>query len=130
MKTPSHWRIRLAVWVIVTVVLAVSAFVSISRVREVRICRSNMRVILGAMEDYCRVHDDQPAPAIESLTPEYLPRIPLCPVGGVYAIHHARDGALNLPTCSSGNPRHTIYWRCGNSDWMDDVDEFFADLVQ
>jgi hypothetical protein len=130
MKTPSRWRTRLAVWAIVTVVLAVSALVSVSRVREVRTCRGNMRVILGAMRDYYEAHDGQPAPTIESLTPVYLSRIPLCPLGGVYAIHHIRNSALNLPTCSCGNPRHKIYWKCGNSDWMDDVDEFFADLVQ
>ncbi len=107
MKTPFRRRTRLAAWVTVTVVFAVAALVSISRVREVRTCRDNMRVILGAMRDYF-VHDEQPAPSIEALTPVYLPRIPLCPSGGVYAIHHTPDGALNLPTCSCGNPRHKI----------------------
>ena len=129
MKTPSR-RIRLAIWVAVTVVLGVSAFVSISRALEVRNCRGNMRVILGAMRDYNEAHNGQPAPSIEALAPVYILRIPLCPLSGVYAVHHTRDGALNLPTCSSGNPRHKLYWRCGTRDWMDDVEEFFADVVQ
>src|SRR3954462_3281608 len=96
------------------VVLAWIVVASAPKVRKIRACRENMWTIQQAQRDYF-AERGRPAADIADLIPRHLKTVPVCPSEGSYSISNPSHGSLfgNFPACSSQNPRHKFYLRCG-----------------
>ena len=119
------------------VILAlVSLFLfSLVKVRNIRVCRDNLRTILRAQDDYL-YENKMAAVDVANLVPRHLKAMPVCPCGGTYrmANEDSSMGFGTMPICSNQRPRHKLLWRCGNRDWLEvilfPVMEYVSDALE
>ena len=102
------------------VAVAANAAFYAPKVRKIRTCRENMWNIQRAQNDYF-METGAPAVKVADLVPRQLNQVPVCPSGGHYSVSNPshKYPFENFPTCSNQNPRHKLYLRCGNRNWLE-----------
>ncbi|MCS7208556.1 MAG: hypothetical protein NZ874_03200, partial [Fimbriimonadales bacterium] len=80
--------------------IAVPSFMNARERSRANACRSNLRQIQAAKEQWAMANNQGPnaAPAWNNLVPDFLQQQPSCPSGGTYTINNLSTN----PTCSIG----------------------------
>ncbi len=80
--------------------IAVPSFISARERSRANACRSNLRQIQAAKEQWAMANNQGPTatPAWADLTPDFIQQQPNCPSGGTYTIGNMSAN----PTCSIG----------------------------